>query len=821
MGTRFRLFFACAIVLLAVAVSPVHAQWVVDGIPVCTSPGTEDMVRTISDGEGGAIIVWRENRGSSFDIYAQRVDARGNVLWAANGVPVCNDPAQQADVEIVSDGAGGVIAAWTDQRSGSSYDIYAQRLSRDGTPLWTVNGVAVCTESHQQLYLEIVADGTLGAVICWQDLRGSTNEIYVQKINNYGDPQWASNGITVTDYLCDKSQPTMAEDGYGGAYLAWVDNRNGNWDIYGMRLLNNGYRAWSSGGLGICTYPDMQTTPRIARDSNGGLIVVWADRRNSSHYDIWAQRLASYGGALWTSGGRPVCTSSENQQAPKLVRTDEAGTIIIWEHSGPYTELYAQRINHLGETEWGSSGEIVCYGSGDKLNAAIMEDGEGGAFVSWTDWRYLVEYDVYIQRLSSSGDRLWNPYGEIVCDAVSNQSEPAMAPDGSGGVIVSFLDGRYNAGYDIFTQRMERNGYWGYPAPVITGVRDIPGDQGGWVRLSFDASRLDTYPEDKVGFYSIWRAIDETAAMAMFKSGAARFEEIIHSAGSATDDAVALFLDEDLSSAPVIRTEMLAGEPYYWERIATLDQEYMIEHYAINVETMFDSTDTSDECHYFQVVAHESDPTAYWISQVDSARSVDNIAPCAPLCLVGEQSFVPEGLEVTWSPNTEIDLDCYNIYRDAGPSFDPSPGNLLATTCDTLLLDGGWSWDAGFCYKVTAVDVHGNESEYALLCAEQVTGDDPMPLPDAAFLAQNFPNPFNPNTTIAFGLKSGGFVNLSIYNAAGQLVTVLIDESRPAGPYAAVWNGKAENGTTAASGVYFYRLITNEFKETKKMILLR
>jgi len=96
-----------------------------------------------------------------------------------------------------------------------------------------------------------------------------------------------------------------------------------------------------------------------------------------------------------------------------------------------------------------------------------------------------------------------------------------------------------------------------------------------------------------------------------------------------------------------------------------------------------------------------------------------------------------------------------------------------------------------------------------------------MPVPDATFLLQNYPNPFNPVTTIAFGLKTGGFVNLSIYDAAGRLVAELINESRPAGPYAAVWNGKAENGIPAASGVYFYRLTTKEFEETKKMILLR
>ncbi len=167
--------------------------------------------------------------------------------------------------------------------------------------------------------------------------------------------------------------------------------------------------------------------------------------------------------------------------------------------------------------------------------------------------------------------------------------------------------------------------------------------------------------------------------------------------------------------------------------------------------------------------------------------------------------------------------DITNVYYEGYwiKCYEPPADNLLATTCDTMTLDGDYTGETGYCYKVAAVDVHGNESEYALLCVYEVTGEDPMPLPDATFLSQNFPNPFNPNTTIAFGLKSDGFVNLNVYDAAGRLVATLINESRPAGPYTTVWNGKSGNGTPAASGVYFYKLETEEFAKTRKMILLR
>ncbi len=191
------------------------------------------------------------------------------------------------------------------------------------------------------------------------------------------------------------------------------------------------------------------------------------------------------------------------------------------------------------------------------------------------------------------------------------------------------------------------------------------------------------------------------------------------------------------------------------------------------------------------------------------------------LGLAGEQSYEPVGLKLTWTPNTEDDLAGYRIHRDADPDFEPGEGNLLATTCDPMLFDEGWTWDSGYCYKVAAVDVHGNVGEYSSLCLGQVTGDEPAPLPAATFLAQNFPNPFNPVTSIAFGLEDSGRVSLKIYDAAGRLVAVLVDGTRPAGRYTAAWNGKDRNGRPAASGIYFYRLTTGDFKRTRKMTLLR
>ncbi|MCC7429689.1 T9SS type A sorting domain-containing protein, partial [bacterium] len=89
-------------------------------------------------------------------------------------------------------------------------------------------------------------------------------------------------------------------------------------------------------------------------------------------------------------------------------------------------------------------------------------------------------------------------------------------------------------------------------------------------------------------------------------------------------------------------------------------------------------------------------------------------------------------------------------------------------------------------------------------------------------LKQNFPNPFNPTTTIEFDLKEKSLVTLSVYNSKGELVQTLVNQELEAGNnFKAVWNGTNFSGKQVASGIYFYELRTENFSKTKKMILLK
>lgn len=99
--------------------------------------------------------------------------------------------------------------------------------------------------------------------------------------------------------------------------------------------------------------------------------------------------------------------------------------------------------------------------------------------------------------------------------------------------------------------------------------------------------------------------------------------------------------------------------------------------------------------------------------------------------------------------------------------------------------------------------------------------DDEAKIPFGYSLSQNYPNPFNPSTSIVFSLPHRTQARVEIMNILGERVKTLVDELLPAGEQVIEWNGHTDTGTPVASGVYFYRLVTDEFSAVRPMVLLK
>jgi len=123
--------------------------------------------------------------------------------------------------------------------------------------------------------------------------------------------------------------------------------------------------------------------------------------------------------------------------------------------------------------------------------------------------------------------------------------------------------------------------------------------------------------------------------------------------------------------------------------------------------------------------------------------------------------------------------------------------------------------DKGQKAQKVQMDVLMNESTTAALSAEVGA------LPTEFALENNYPNPFNPTTTIKYQLPKDVRVNVTIYNIQGQVVRSLVNEDQKAGYYTIQWDGRSEAGVSVASGIYIYRINAGSFATAKKMVLMK
>ncbi len=424
---------------------------------VCASANDQKDVAIESDTKSGAIITWVDYRNNpvASDIYAQRLNAAGLPLWTINGIAVCSDPAKQTGVAVNKSG-GGVIMAWQDWRSGNQ-DIYAQKVDSTGAALWTNNGFPVCVKVNDQNNPKIIGDGAGGAIITWQDSSGTSDDIYAQRISSVGVAMWAPGGVIVCNAQGPQINPKLKTDGLGGAIITWQDKRTGSeYDIYAQRINGLGAAQWAANGVVVCNSIGNQTNQKVESDGQNGVYITWQDKRSGLAYDIYAQRINSTGTPQWTPNGVVVCNAQLSQNSIDMTSNNVNGVIVSWkdERSGS-NKIYTQLITPAGIPQWTANGIEIAPG----INPNIVSDDAGGGIIAWQDSTISGgTWNVYSQRLSAAGIKLWNTPSVPVASASGGQFSPKNIPDGNGGSIYAWEDKRNTLDLDIYAHRLSADG---------------------------------------------------------------------------------------------------------------------------------------------------------------------------------------------------------------------------------------------------------------------------------------------------------------------------------------------------------------------------
>jgi hypothetical protein len=315
--------------------------------------------------------------------------------------------------------------------------------------------------------------------------------------------------------------------------------------------------------------------------------------------------------------------------------------------------------------------------------------------------------------------------------------------------------------------------------PAVASIRDVTGDQGRQVRVQFQASAFD-YPGSgtPITQYELYRQVNPAlpAAPAL---------------AAVTPGPAAVQVD----GADFVGVVVAHGQSVY----------------DLIVPTLADSNSAGIHRAVYFVRAATASPYAYFDSAPDSGYSVDNIPPAQPSPFLGAYSGGATHLH--WGANLEPDLWYYRIYRGGSAGFVPGPANLIATPPDTGFADPGAS---GSYYKLSAVDVNGNESGYAVL-----SPGGTLEVPDGGALAfaleGALPNPVRgPGLLVQFTLPGSAPARLELVDVVGRRVA-----KRDVGALGAGRHLVDLAGDQALSpGLYLLRLTQGSNARTTRVVVL-
>ena len=919
-------------------------QWGTEGVAVCTAQCDQFAPRLVSDGAGGAIITWQDLRNSPLcatnDIYAQRVTVNGATPWGTDGVPVCLAFADQTSPDITSDGAGGAIIAWTDYRdSYPNNHIYAQRISAQGAAVWAQDGVVVCPSNEQpeQRTPRICSDGAGGAIIIWTDNRPSNflDDIFAGHLDSQGNRTWDPWGVPICVAITGQDSPDIVPDGVGGAIITWSDSRNDlpyepyDHDIYAQHVNATGDSLWAWNGVPVCTAWNDQTLPRITSDGAGGAVITWQDHRTYVD-DIYAQHVNVSGQRTWTpDNGVAVCTAANTQQAPAICGVGLGETVIAWTDHRNGVDIYAQRLNALGVAKWITDGLAVCTAGNTQHLAGIASDGAGGVITAWQDG---LNVQMYAARVWAEGSTVGygTPVGGAISGSVAWSGVKVASSDvtvGAGtsltlspGCLVRFAANEdYGGGgsipskCELIVQGTLTADATSQSPVTLTSASDMPGIYDWYgVRVLSGSSpfapvhcnfEYAAYPISSAGsihvdycslshfggLYGIYGSnqvtvedsyIDMSGSQVGVKIlsnttatlnrntivGNGSGQAVAGSSGSTltlsynviSGVAIGLYVDnatantshdkisdfsqygiQALASAMTVdRDTMLVGAT----GVAGIDLEsctnssvsyaYITGSGITNtcgIETRGDASPMIEHCiisgTYRGILC--SDAAAPAISRDSIATKVGVLCTdfASPTIRYTTISGVggATGVAVMDDANPDIGYS-----GDPGNNrFCPSTGfsyYVASTTQTTIMAEQNW-WGAS---KPSSRKFIGGVDYNPYLSS------DPGPaytlpllplvarLPKAPFVTQCYPNPSNPQTMIEYGVSEpASRVRIAIYDISGRVVRLLVDDVRSAGYYSVVWDGRSEVGEVVASGVYFYEVAVGNLKETKKLVVLR
>ncbi|MCB2204592.1 choice-of-anchor D domain-containing protein [bacterium] len=862
-----------ALILLFAPHAIVQAQWSSDpstNNPICRAGNNQLAPQLISDGKGGTILCWSDERAGQnlFNVTVQRIDRDGVSRWTENGVVISSVSVSQAKPEIISDDAGGAIVVWGATRS-EGMGIFAQRIDSLGNVLWTEDGVPVSSISKEHLNPKLASDGQHGAIITWSArTEGNQDDhIYAQRITATGSLAW-NQEIVLSNSDQFESTPCIARDGSGGAYVSWVFYNNAEYDVIAQRISSSGAQLWQANGIGIATGGGAQDTPALIADSTGKAFLTYYDWSSGSVPTLHIVILNPDGSI---EASLPAASTSGGQMNPQMALISAGSLGLVWEdgRAGSKFRSYAQIIDNSGQKSWAADGVEVSGLAGAEATPSLASDGSGGMIVAWEDkTNGVLESDILVQRLSAAGALLWSSSGVTLCNAGRMQQNPQLIGDGENGAIVAWEDYRSSfSNPDIYASRILADGTMPLEPPVLTfstntvdfGVVDVGTPSTKTITLSNTGGTPVTITSVTSGdpHFSL---TSDSSTISPKSSAAAqvRFQPtsldsltafiVLESNSIMGPDTV--FVTGSGKASPAIeldRTSLAFGS------VQTGSSKSLV----LNIsnpgnDTLRISSITSDNSDFTVAISDRTLPpgeafddtvrfTPSGTGSVTGELTLLSNAPTSP-------TIVPLSGEGTETVVVTLTLDPAEISFgevEVGAHRDTTV-TITNTGNDTLRISSFTSDDSHFTLETPLESIAPAASgTFTLRFTPESTGPlgamftvtsnaasspdtilvdgtgmdvsavhGTQRLPQAFTLYQNYPNPFHPSTTIRFEMRTSASVRLTVYNGLGQQVATIIDGMRSPGIHTVQWRPAHQ-----PPGVYILMMRAGTQQSCVRMVL--
>jgi hypothetical protein len=711
--------------------------------------------------------------------------------------------------------AGTINLGGSDLLSAGNDDIFLAKYNSSGVHQWSQRfgsvladfGASVAVDGAGSVYMTGYFRGN--AYLGGGDLLSAgENDIFLAKYNASGVHQWSKRfGGASFDEAYSLAVDAAGNVFLTGGFTGTVDFGGGNLisgggaDIVLARYNSNGVHQWSQRFGSAAALPDLGWSVALDGSGNvfatgyfqgtvdfgGGNLVsagstdIYLAKYNASGTHQWSRQFGStnidIGYAVAVDGSGNVAATGQFQGT-----VDFGGGNLV---SAGGTDIFLVKYNPNGVFRWsqsfGDTGTDIGYsvavdGSGSTLVTGLMS---GTVNLGGSDLASAGGNDIFLAKHSTDGAHLWSQrYGSTGED---NGNE--VATDASGNVhltgrfqnAVSFGAGTLTSAgsYDMFLAK-----YSGTTAePIITSVTDIGNDQGRKVNIRFTRSGTDdTGASLPVTRYVAFRRVDDPPAASMAREPA----------------------------GPSERKLMADG----WTQVGFVDA-FTEGIYHIDVPTIGDSTEALGQYHsVFYIRAATDAPGIFFDSAPDSGWSLDNLAPGIP------GSLLYGAGQLSWNESPAEDFDFFTVYGSNTDAFGSSIVVDYTVAPDMDVTASPYTY-----YFVTATDFSGNEGKPAKINTLTGVGGTPR---SYVLSVSNFPNPFNPRTTVSYTVPSRGAVTVAVYDARGARVATLVEgENRDAGAYRVEWNGRTDAGLAAPSGVYFARIVHAGDTRSRKLLLLK